>query len=89
MDKANLSFREMGLPDAETALALYMDYYNTCEEGQWTADTAGRRDLLYPGGNRDCPRPPGPGPGFSASGGGGAPGAGAGRGGSGAEFGQR
>ena len=43
MDKANLSFREMGLPDAETVLALYMDYYNTCEEGQWTADTAGRR----------------------------------------------
>ena len=43
MDNGRLSFRKMGLSDTETVLALYMDYYNTCEEGQWTEDTAGRR----------------------------------------------
>ena len=43
MDNGRLSFREMGLFDAEAVLPLYIDYYNTCEEGQWTEDTAGRR----------------------------------------------
>ncbi|MCI9552691.1 MAG: GNAT family N-acetyltransferase [Acutalibacter sp.] len=33
----------MSLSDAEAVLPLYIDYYNTCEEGQWTEDTAGQR----------------------------------------------
>ncbi len=36
-------YREMSLEDAEKVLPLYIDYYNTCEEGVWTWETAGRR----------------------------------------------
>lgn len=36
-------YREMTLADTVKVLPLYMDYYNTCEEGCWTAETAGKR----------------------------------------------
>ena len=36
-------YREMTISDARSVLPLYIDYYNTCEDGEWTEETAGRR----------------------------------------------
>ena len=36
-------YREMNVNDTEAVLSLYIDYYNTCEEGGWTQETAGKR----------------------------------------------
>lgn len=34
---------EMKLEDIDSVLPLYIEYYNTCEESCWTAETAGKR----------------------------------------------
>lgn len=36
-------YREMTFKDVETVLPLYIGYYNTCEGGEWTDETAGKR----------------------------------------------
>lgn len=36
-------FREMTVDQVGKVLPLYIDYYNTCEEGEWTVETAGKR----------------------------------------------
>lgn len=36
-------YREMTLKDVETVLPLYIGYYNVCEDGEWTDETAGKR----------------------------------------------
>ncbi len=36
-------YREMTLKDVQSVLPLYIGYYNTCEEGEWTEETAGKR----------------------------------------------
>ncbi|RKJ38412.1 GNAT family N-acetyltransferase [Acutalibacter sp. 1XD8-33] len=36
-------YREMKMEDVERVLPLYIDYYNTREECQWTPGTAGKR----------------------------------------------
>ena len=36
-------YREMTISDTRSVLPLYIDYYNTCEDGEWTEETAGRR----------------------------------------------
>lgn len=33
-------YREMTISDARSVLPLYIDYYNTCEDGEWTEETA-------------------------------------------------
>ena len=43
MDNGRFSFREMGPEDAGAVVPLDIDYYNACEGGQWTEETAGRR----------------------------------------------
>lgn len=36
-------YREMKITDIPAVLPLYIQYYNTWEEAQWTPETAGRR----------------------------------------------
>ena len=36
-------YREMTVADTAKVLPLYIDYYNICEGGCWTAETAGKR----------------------------------------------
>lgn len=36
-------YREMTLKDVEAILPLYIGYYNACEDGEWTDETAGKR----------------------------------------------
>lgn len=36
-------YQEMTAGDVEAVLPLYIDYYNVCEDGQWTPETAGKR----------------------------------------------
>lgn len=36
-------YREMEITDIPAVLPLYIQYYNTQEEAQWTPETAGRR----------------------------------------------
>ena len=36
-------YREMSLGDVERVIHLYIGYYNTCEDGEWTEETAGKR----------------------------------------------
>lgn len=36
-------YREMTLNDVEIILPLYIGYYNACEDGEWTDETAGKR----------------------------------------------
>ena len=36
-------YREMTISDTRSVLPLYIDYYNTCEDSEWTEETAGRR----------------------------------------------
>ena len=34
-----LNCRRMAEADIDRIVPLYMDYYNTCENGQWTQET--------------------------------------------------
>lgn len=36
-------YSQMTPADADRVLPLYIDYYNTCEEGRWAPETAGKR----------------------------------------------
>lgn len=38
-----MTYRIMELPDINRAVNLYIDYYNTYEEGQWTLETTAKR----------------------------------------------
>ena len=38
-----MEYRIMELNDLPQAVQLYIDYYNTCEEGQWTIETTTKR----------------------------------------------
>lgn len=41
--RGDIIYREMTISDARSVLPLYIDYYNTCEDSEWTEETAGRR----------------------------------------------
>ena len=38
-----INIRNMTLDDIESVLPLYINYYNTYEEGRWTEQTARKR----------------------------------------------
>ena len=39
----NLIFKPLTAGDISRCAELYMDYYNTCEEGEWTEETVSKR----------------------------------------------